>query len=146
MGIERWIIAEILPKTHKIYPFGSSSSSSESCTNVIIELQLTNVANNDAVNVIVQGKILLPHDSHFEQTVLGELGRYGFKIDPKTGSVTWVQFRLGRRDPANVTNRQTIQLPICSENPSGPITVHLAVVRTEQLDFDLTPARLDLKQ
>ena len=124
----------------------SSSSSSESCTNVLIELQLTNVANNDAVNVIVQGKILLPHGSHFDQTVLGELGKYGFKIDAKTGAVTWVQFRLGKRDPASVTNRQTIQLPICSDNPSGPITVHLAVVRTEQLDFDLTPARLDLKQ
>jgi len=124
----------------------SSSSSSDPCTNVIIELALTNTANNEAVNVIIQGKILLPHNSKFEQTVLGELGRYGFKIDPKTGAVTWVQFRLGRRDPANITNRQTIQLPICSENPSGPITVSLAVVRTEQLDFDLKPARLELKQ
>jgi hypothetical protein len=124
----------------------SSSSSSDSCVNVIVELELTNLSNNEARNVIIQGKILLPHDSHFEQTVLGELGRYGFKVDAKTGAVTWVQFRLGRRDPANVTNRQTIQLPICAENPSGPTTVHLAVVRTEQLDFDLQPARLELKQ
>jgi len=122
-------------------------SSDESCTNIVVELQLTNTAKfNDATNVIIQGKIVLSHGAKVSATVLGQLGQYGFKVDAKTGAITWVQFKLAKFDPAGVQNVQKIHLPICAHDASAPLTVHLAVVRQDQVDFDITPPHLTLSQ
>jgi len=122
-------------------------SSDESCTNIVVELQLTNTAVfNDATNVIIQGKITLSHGAKVAATVLGQLGQYGFKVDAKTGAITWVQFKLAKFDPAGVLNVQKIHLPICAHDANAPLTVHLAVVRQDQIDFDITPPHLTLSQ
>jgi len=122
-------------------------SSDESCTNIVVELQLTNTAKfNDATNVIIQGKIVLSHGAKVAATVLGQLGQYGFKVDAKTGGITWVQFKLAKFDAAGVLNVQKVHLPICAHDASAPLTVHLAVVRQDQLNFDLKEAQLTLSQ
>jgi len=125
----------------------SDSSDDESCTNIVVELQLTNTAVfNDASNVIIQGKILLSHGAKVPVTVLGQLGRYGFKVDAKTGAITWVQFKLPKFDPAGVLNVQKVHLPVCAHDASAPLSVHLNVVRADQVDFDITPPHLSLSQ
>jgi len=124
-----------------------SDSDGESCTNIVVELRLTNLAVfNDATNVIIQGKITLSHGAKVPATVLGQLGQYGFKVNAKTGEITWVQFKLAKFDAAGVLNVQVVHLPVCAHDANAPLTVHLAVVREDQPDFDLTPAHLTLSQ
>jgi len=122
------------------------SSDEESCTNVIIELQLTNTAKfNDASNVIIQGKIQLS-GGKVAATLLGELGQYGVKVDPKSGVISWVQFKLPKFDPAGVLNVQTVRVPFCAHDAKAPHSVRLRVVRVDQLDFDIKPQELTLVQ
>jgi len=122
-------------------------SHDESCTNIVVELRLTNLAVfNEATNVIIQGKILLSHGAKVPATVLGQLGQYGFKVDAKNGDITWVQFKLAKFDPAGVLNVQKVHLPVCAHDANAPLTVRLSVVREDQPDFNLTPATLTLTQ
>jgi len=124
-----------------------SDSDDESCTNIVVELRLTNVAVfNDATNVIIQGKITLSHGAKVPVSVLGQLGQYGFKVDAKSGDITWVQFKLPKFDPAGVLNVQKVHLPVCAHDANAPLTVQLNVVREDQIDFDITPPHFKLSQ
>jgi len=124
-----------------------SESNEESCTNIVVELRLTNLAHfNDATNVIIQGKILLSHGAKVPATVLGQLGQYGFKVDAKNGDITWVQFKLPKFDPAGVLNVQKVHLPVCAHDANAPLTLRLSVVRQDQPNFDAKPASLTLTQ
>jgi len=83
-------------------------------------------------NVIVKGKLTLPHDGRLPSTVLGDLSTYGVKLDAKTGSLTWVQFKIV------AGGHQQIAVPLCLDERHGTtVGVFLNVTGSDHTNFDL---------
>jgi hypothetical protein len=101
--------------------------------NYALILSLTNVASRTtATNVIVKGKIVLPHGGVLPTAVLGDLINYGIKIGHNGASsfLTWVQFKLAPSATQNVA------IPLCLEAAHTQVHGSFSVVGSDQQDVD----------
>jgi hypothetical protein len=99
--------------------------------NFALAFTLTNLAAVESdTNVIVKGRIFLPHDARLPTTVIGDLSSYGVKIDPKTGVVTWVQFFIAPK------GAQLVAVPLCLAG-SRDVRVYLNVTASDHTNYDL---------
>jgi len=101
--------------------------------NYALILSLTNVASRTtATNVIIKGKIVLPHGGVLPTAVLGDLINYGIKIGHNGASsfLTWVQFKLAPSATQNVA------IPLCLEAAHTQVHGSFSVVGSDQTDAD----------
>jgi len=123
----------------RLLPLGEAANSEDSARkhscepNYALLITLDNTAAlSTATNVIIKGKLALPHDARLPVTVLGDLSNYGVKLDAKTGAVTWVQFSL----PA--LSSQLVAIPLCLDVRHGTgVRLSLNVASADQTIYDV---------